>query len=72
MNTLRKFRPSPFEGNPSILMSIRKVPRPNSVPAKVKSTFEQTCAAIEPALGGILLHAKDGTLRLFLLELIIN
>ncbi|KAG9627278.1 hypothetical protein KCV04_g11505, partial [Aureobasidium melanogenum] len=36
-----------------------KVPRPNSLPAKVKTTFEDTCAAIEPVLSGILMHAKD-------------
>ena len=38
-----------------------KVPRPSSLPAKVKAAFENTCAAIEPVLSGILLHAKDGT-----------
>jgi nuclear pore complex protein Nup107 len=38
-----------------------KVPRPTSLPAKVKTTFENTCAAVEPVLSGILLHAKDGT-----------
>ncbi|THY76926.1 hypothetical protein D6C86_02267 [Aureobasidium pullulans] len=36
-----------------------KVPRPSSLPAKVKAAFENTCAAIEPVLSGILLHAKD-------------
>lgn len=35
------------------------MPRPSSVPAKVKTAFEQTCAAIQPVLSGILLHAKD-------------
>lgn len=37
-----------------------KVPRPSSLPAKVKTTFENTCAAVEPVLSGILMHAKDG------------
>jgi nuclear pore complex protein Nup107 len=37
-----------------------KVPRPNSLPAKVKTTFENTCAAVEPVMSGILMHAKDG------------
>ncbi|KAI5274228.1 hypothetical protein E4T47_02796 [Aureobasidium subglaciale] len=36
-----------------------KEPRPSSLPATVKSTFEKTRAAIEPVLSGILLHAKD-------------
>jgi hypothetical protein len=37
-----------------------KVPRPTALPAKVKTTFESTCAAVEPVLGGILMHARDG------------
>jgi nuclear pore complex protein Nup107 len=37
-----------------------KVPRPTSLPARVKTTFENTCAAVEPVLSGILMHAKDG------------
>lgn len=37
-----------------------KVPRPTSLPAKVKTAFENTCAAVEPVLSGILMHAKDG------------
>lgn len=38
-----------------------RVPRPSSVPAKVKAAFEDTRTAIEPLLTGILQDAKDGT-----------
>ncbi|GAB7350888.1 hypothetical protein MBLNU459_g1404t1 [Dothideomycetes sp. NU459] len=37
----------------------RRVPRPSSLPTKVKRSFEETCSAIEPVLTGLLLTSKD-------------
>jgi len=37
-----------------------RVPAPTSTSSKVKRAFGETCAAIEPTLGGVLLTAKDG------------
>lgn len=36
-----------------------RTPRPSSLPAKVKRSYEETCAAIEPVLTGLLLSSKD-------------
>ena len=37
-----------------------RVPRPGSVPTKVKKAFEETKEAMEPLLAGLLLEAKNG------------
>ena len=39
-----------------------KVPRPASVPVKVKKALEEVSLSMEPVLTGLLVEAKDGKL----------